>query len=104
MCVEISAREIGHVDTRHRLGKVDGRFPHWVDKYEGNRYSVIFYQTRGEEIPRTTAVFTDVPPVLIDPPTFPPKGDRYYDRYNQEINEYEPEDTEYRCVKKLKRK
>ena len=96
MCVEISAREVGHVDTRHRLGKVDGRFPHWVAPYTGNRYSVIYYQTRGEEVPRTTAVFTTVPPVVVDPPTFARKGDRYYDIYDQETNTYDPQDTEFR--------
>ena len=26
LCVEVSAREVAHVDTRHRLGKVDGRY------------------------------------------------------------------------------
>ena len=92
LCVEISAREVAHVNTRHRLGKVDGRFPHWVAPYDGNRYSVIFYQTRGEEIPRTTAIFnTDVPPIIMnDPSTFASKGDRYYDCYNHETNQYEP--------------
>ena len=29
LAVEVSAREVAHVDTRRRLGKLDGRFPHW---------------------------------------------------------------------------
>ena len=105
LCVEISAREVAHVDTRHRLGKVDGRFPHWVAQYEGNRYSVIFYQTRGEDIQRTTAIFRQegtafVAPLLIDPPTFPLRVDSYYNRYDSKTGKYEPEDTDYRCAKR----
>jgi hypothetical protein len=57
LCVECSAREVAHVDTRSRLGKVDGRFPHWVAPYTGTRFSVIYYQTLGETTPKTTAVF-----------------------------------------------
>jgi hypothetical protein len=36
--VECSARETAAVDTREQMGRVDGRFPHWVAPYEGNRY------------------------------------------------------------------
>jgi hypothetical protein len=41
------------------LGKVDGRFPHWVGPYDtgAERYSLIYYQTMGEPTPITTAVF-----------------------------------------------
>ena len=101
LCVEASAREVAHVDTRHRLGKVDGRFPHWVAPYQGNRYSVIYYQTRGEEIPRTFAVFQSkqqvpVPHVVLDPPTFTPtKRDGYYNCYDRTTGLYEPKDDGY---------
>ena len=58
ICVECDAWTVGVVNTRHRLGKVDGRFPHWVDAYDsGERYSIIFYQTEGERVPPTTAIF-----------------------------------------------
>jgi hypothetical protein len=49
--VECSARIVAHVNTKNRLGKVDGRFPHWVAPYDHvrrDRYSLIFYQTSGE--------------------------------------------------------
>jgi hypothetical protein len=39
------------------MAKVDGRFPHWVDVYEGERYSIIWFRTKGEPTPQTTAVF-----------------------------------------------
>jgi hypothetical protein len=92
LCVEISAREVGHVDTRHRLGKVDGRYPHWVAPYEGNRYSVIFYQTAGNEIPRETAVFQgNEAPLVDDPTTFPATpDDRYYNCYDKTTGTYAP--------------
>jgi hypothetical protein len=59
VCVECDARVVAHVNTRNRLGKVDGRFPHWVAPYgeDYNRYSLIFYQTDGEQTPKTTAIF-----------------------------------------------
>jgi hypothetical protein len=89
LCVEQSAREVAYVDTRHRLGMVDGRFPHWVAPYEGNRYSAIFYQTRGEEVPRTTATFGSKPQVK-DPSTYPRKEDNYYNCYCKETQTYSP--------------
>ena len=33
---------MAELDTHNRLGKADGRFPHWVTPYEGNRYSLIY--------------------------------------------------------------
>lgn len=39
-CAWCSAREVAHVDTRGKLGKVDGRYPHWVGPYTGTRFSV----------------------------------------------------------------
>jgi hypothetical protein len=91
LCVEQSARQVAYVDTRHCLGMVDGRFPHWVAPYEGNRYSVIFYQTRGDEVPRTTATFGATSPNSIqDPSTYPRPEDRYYNCYCKKSNTYDP--------------
>ena len=33
--MECSARVVAVVDTKDRLGKVDGRYPHWVAPYDG---------------------------------------------------------------------
>ena len=33
ICVECSARVVAEVNTKNRLGKVDGRYPHWVAPY-----------------------------------------------------------------------
>lgn len=57
LCVECSATCIAEVDTKGRFAKIDGRFPHWVSDYQGTRYSLIYYVTRGEVIPQTTAIF-----------------------------------------------
>ena len=38
LCVECSARELASIDTHGRMAKVDGRFPHWVLPYEGERF------------------------------------------------------------------
>lgn len=56
LCVEASAAEVVSVDTKNALAKVDGRYPHWVSPYEGERYSVIYYRVNGEALPRTTAL------------------------------------------------
>merc|ERR1712232_392771 len=39
--VECSARVVADVNTRNRLGKVDGRYPHWVAPWDESteRYS-----------------------------------------------------------------
>jgi hypothetical protein len=75
ICVECAATLVAEVDTQGRLAKLDGRFPHWVTKYTGTRYSLIYYVTYGEVIPQTTAVFE--PPgleegmsVWVPPPSF----------------------------------
>ena len=41
------------------MGKVDGRFPHWVAPYDegSERFSLIYYRTMGEPTPIGTAVF-----------------------------------------------
>lgn len=66
VCVEVDAFTVAHVNTKYRLAKVDGRYPHWVAPYtytnlDGNeatkdsssdmleqeryRYSLIYYST-----------------------------------------------------------
>lgn len=57
ICVESGPFEVAEVDTRYRFGKIDGRYPHWVSPYKGERYSMIYYQTSGSVEPKTTAVF-----------------------------------------------
>lgn len=57
VAVESSPLEITHVNTFERLGRVDGRYPHWVTPYTGERYSVIYYRTVGEVDPMGPAVF-----------------------------------------------
>ena len=39
------------------LGKVDGRFPHWVAPWTGDRFSLIYYRTDAAYTQPTTAVF-----------------------------------------------
>jgi len=56
VAVESSPFEVTHLDTFQRLGKVDGRYPHWVTKYTGERYSIIYYQTVGSVTPMNNAV------------------------------------------------
>jgi hypothetical protein len=49
------------VDTANRLGKIDGRYPHWVAPYEvetEERFSLIYYQTAGSYVAPGPAVFS----------------------------------------------
>jgi hypothetical protein len=59
LCVELDPVTVAAVDTRNRLGKVDGRYPHWVAPYEGERFSLIYYQTLGTPLPMTSVVFSE---------------------------------------------
>lgn len=63
--VECSARILAHVNTKDRLGKVDGRYPHWVAPYdEGkDRYSLIFYLTMGQPFQQAGPAIFAVPQV-----------------------------------------
>ncbi|KAL3808711.1 hypothetical protein ACHAXA_003790 [Cyclostephanos tholiformis] len=47
VAVECSARVIAEVNTKNRLGRVDGRYPHWVTHYVPGqeRFSLIYYDT-----------------------------------------------------------
>ena len=60
--VELDPMTICEVNTKDRLGRVDGRYPHWVGPYDPDktRYSLIFYLTEGVVQPKTTAVFEDI--------------------------------------------
>jgi hypothetical protein len=58
--VECTARIVAHNNTKNRVAKCDGRFPHWVAPYDNEnkqRFSVIFYQTMGASQPLGTSVF-----------------------------------------------
>ena len=45
ICVEADWDTVAISNSHNRLAKVDGRYPHWVEPYEGERYSLIFYST-----------------------------------------------------------
>jgi hypothetical protein len=58
--VECTARIVAHNNTKNRVAKCDGRFPHWVAPYDNEnkqRFSVIYYQTIGASQPLGTSVF-----------------------------------------------
>ena len=58
--VECTARIVAHNNTKNRVAKCDGRFPHWVAPYDNEnkqRFSLIFYQTMGASQPLGTSVF-----------------------------------------------
>lgn len=60
VCVEADAFTVAHVSTHNCLSKCDGRYPHWVSPYEGDRYSLIFYGTSTDDheyIPPAQAFF-----------------------------------------------
>ena len=56
VCVESAPLEVTYVETRRRLGKIDGRYPHWVAPHTGERYSIIYYVTNGPVVPQGEAV------------------------------------------------
>mmetsp|Transcript_27066 Transcript_27066/g.66382 ORF Transcript_27066/g.66382 Transcript_27066/m.66382 type:complete len:120 (+) Transcript_27066:793-1152(+) len=56
IAVESGVFEVTEVDTRGRLGKVEGRNPHWVTPYSGERYSLVYYRTEGEPEPHVKFV------------------------------------------------
>lgn len=62
VCVELDPFTVCEVNTKNRLGKIDGRFPHWVAPYDDSktRYSLIFYLTEGEIVPKTLATFGEI--------------------------------------------
>mmetsp|Transcript_5585 Transcript_5585/g.8560 ORF Transcript_5585/g.8560 Transcript_5585/m.8560 type:complete len:546 (-) Transcript_5585:70-1707(-) len=58
--VECSPRIVAHVNTKNRLGRVDGRYPHWVTSYDSSqeRFSLIYYDTLSAYQPPGPAIFT----------------------------------------------
>ena len=74
VCVEADAFTVAHVNTKGRLAKVDGRYPHWVAPYtyhnlpeggdndllEQYRYSLIFYSTKQSYCQPGPAYFGEV--------------------------------------------
>lgn len=62
VCVEVDAFTVCHVNTKNRLGKVDGRYPHWVAPYDESteRYSLIYYSTWQEYEHPKQAYFDEV--------------------------------------------
>lgn len=60
--VELDPLTVCEVNTKNRLGRIDGRFPHFVGPYDESktRYSLIFYLTEGEVQPKTKAVFGEI--------------------------------------------
>jgi len=63
VCVEADAFTVAHVSTHNCLNKCDGRYPHWVSSYEGDRYSLIFYATstsKHDYIPPTKAFYGEI--------------------------------------------
>lgn len=60
ICVEVDAFTVAQVCTKECLGKVDGRYPHWVAPYEGERYSLIYYSTWQKYEPPAKPYFGDV--------------------------------------------
>lgn len=62
VCVELDPFTVCEVNTKNRLGKIDGRFPHWVAPYDESktRYSLIFYLTEGKVEPKTKATFGEI--------------------------------------------
>ena len=63
--MEADAFTVAHVSTHNHLNKCDGRYPHWVSSYEGERYSLIYYATSTDKhdyIPPTKAFYGQVVP------------------------------------------
>ena len=60
ICVECSARVVAVMNTKDRLGRVDGRYPHWVAPYDEmtERYSLIYYETGDAFVKPGPAVFS----------------------------------------------
>ena len=60
VCVECSARVVAVMNTKNRIGRVDGRYPHFVDAYdeESERYSLIYYETGNAFVKPGPAIFS----------------------------------------------
>jgi len=60
VCVECSARVVAVMNTKNCIGRVDGRYPHFVDAYdeESERYSLIYYETGNAFVKPGPAIFS----------------------------------------------
>jgi hypothetical protein len=60
VCVECSARVVAVMNTKNRIGRVDGRYPHFVDAYDkdSERYSLIYYETGNAFVKPGPAIFS----------------------------------------------
>ena len=67
LCIEASPTSVVCVDTHDKLARIDGRFPHWVAAYEGERFSLVFYRLEGPLEPVERAVH-DVPSAHSEAP------------------------------------
>ena len=58
--VECSARAVAVMNTKNRIGRVDGRYPHFVDAYDedSERYSLIYYETGNAFVKPGPAIFS----------------------------------------------
>jgi len=56
LCIESAPDEVIVVATHNRADRVDGRFVHWVRGFKGDRYSVVFFTTHGQAVPKTLAL------------------------------------------------
>ena len=45
LCADHGPRGEIRIEVKHRLGRIDGRMVHWVEKWKGERYSVVYYST-----------------------------------------------------------
>jgi len=60
--VEARWNTVVEVNSKNRLARIDGRYPHWVAPYSGDRFSLIYYQTTAKYIKPGPAVW----PLLTD--------------------------------------
>ena len=61
VAVESSPRIVAYVNTKNKLGRVDGRYPHWVTSYDDvneERFSLIYYDTVSAYQTPGPAIFT----------------------------------------------
>jgi hypothetical protein len=60
LCVETGPTEVCVINTHNRLARMDGRFPHWVRSFTGERFSLIFYRITGPFVAPVQAVYSSL--------------------------------------------
>jgi len=55
--VEARWNTVVEINTKNRLARIDGRYPHWVAPYSGDRFSLIYYQTTAKYVKPGPAVW-----------------------------------------------